>query len=336
MPSDDSGTSSSTDFSDSTINNSNKSSSKSSSKGNDSSSSNDGTTSQTANDTSSGSVKNTNNSGSSTSSTGTTTNTGSNTGVTTGAITSDRTLGSTLDSAFANSNDSSDASTNSSSNSLSRIVSDSLSMGTTAATFITSGGAMSEGMATGVSLAGFNFTTFIKALQDQGQTSILSNPKVSVLNGQPALISVGKHVTYIKKVSSTQTEGGGVSYSVDTDQILSGIGLSLSAVVKDNNEIVMHLVPITSELSGPIEYKDFGALTVGLPIVDKREMNTTVKIKDGSMLVVGGLISEVDAKSGEYLPGAKDVPYLKYLFGYEEKQKSKRELIILLRPRIIN
>jgi type II secretory pathway component GspD/PulD (secretin) len=61
-----------------------------------------------------------------------------------------------------------------------------------------------------------------------------------------------------------------------------------------------------------------------------------VKIKDGSMLVVGGLISEVDAKSGEYLPGAKDVPYLKYLFGYETKSKSKRELIILLRPRIIN
>jgi type II secretory pathway component GspD/PulD (secretin) len=54
------------------------------------------------------------------------------------------------------------------------------------------------------------------------------------------------------------------------------------------------------------------------------------------MLVVGGLISESESKEGEFLfPGTKDIPYLKYLFGYEKNQKVKRELIILLRPRII-
>jgi general secretion pathway protein D/MSHA biogenesis protein MshL len=54
------------------------------------------------------------------------------------------------------------------------------------------------------------------------------------------------------------------------------------------------------------------------------------------MLVVGGLISETDSKEGSHLPGTKNIPYLKYLFGYEEKKKIRRELIILLRPRIIN
>jgi general secretion pathway protein D/MSHA biogenesis protein MshL len=55
------------------------------------------------------------------------------------------------------------------------------------------------------------------------------------------------------------------------------------------------------------------------------------------MLVVGGLISETESKDGNtIIPGTQDIPYLKYLFGYEEKSKSKSELIILLRPRIIN
>jgi general secretion pathway protein D/MSHA biogenesis protein MshL len=55
------------------------------------------------------------------------------------------------------------------------------------------------------------------------------------------------------------------------------------------------------------------------------------------MLVVGGLITELEEKTGEnFFPGTKDIPVLKYLFGYEEKLTIKRELIILLRPRIIN
>ncbi|MCW5199300.1 hypothetical protein VU05_00955, partial [Desulfobulbus sp. F1] len=211
----------------------------------------------------------------------------------------------------------------------------------TAATLITNGTAISETVSAGASLiTSFSFPDFIKALQGQGQTSILSNPKISVMNGQPALISVGKNVTYIDKITSTIDDNGNVSYSVSTDKVLSGVGLALSAVVKRNNEIVMNLVPITSELSEPVGYKEFGGTagaTVGLPVVNRREMNTTVTVKDGSMLVVGGLISDKEIKNGEnFIPGTKDIPYLNRLFGYEEKQTIKRELIILLRPRIIN
>lgn len=218
-----------------------------------------------------------------------------------------------------------------------RTIVDALTQGTTAATFITSASGIAEGLATGVSLASFNFTSFIKALQEQGQTSILSNPKISVLNGQPALIKVGKDITYISEVTKSESEKGNATYTAKTANLLSGIGLALSAVVRDDNEIIMNLSPITAELSGEIAYEQVGESRIGLPVINKREMNTWVKIKDGSMLVVGGLISEVESKSGSsIIPGTQDIPYLKYLFGYEEKSKSKRELIILLRPRIIN
>ncbi|CAK8714812.1 MAG: type II and III secretion system protein [Candidatus Electronema aureum] len=335
----DSGTTSSADFSDTTTDTTSQANSRLSNQDSSNSSSSDGTNSQLSDSAVNNTGTNTN-TGTVTNSTGTTnTNTGTNTttGVTTGVNSSNNTLSGALNSGFSDATLSGESSMNSSGRSTVRSLTDALSMGTTAATFITSSGGMAEAVSTGVTLAGFNFTSFIKALQNQGQTSILSNPKISVMNGQPALISVGRNVTYIKSIATTQTEGGGLASTVTTADILSGIGLALSAVVKQDNEIVMNLVPITSELSEPIEYVEVGqGNKIGLPVVNKREMSTTVKIKDGSMLVVGGLISEVDTKSGEFLPGAKNIPYLKYLFGYEETQKKKRELIILLRPRIIN
>jgi general secretion pathway protein D/MSHA biogenesis protein MshL len=99
----------------------------------------------------------------------------------------------------------------------------------------------------------------------------------------------------------------------------------------------MNLVPITSELVEPIEYKEFGTLgtIVGLPIVNVREMSTTVRIKDNEMLVIGGLINEIKDNESNFFPLIGKVPVLRYLFGYEEKVNEKRELIILLKPRII-
>jgi general secretion pathway protein D/MSHA biogenesis protein MshL len=64
-------------------------------------------------------------------------------------------------------------------------------------------------------------------------------------------------------------------------------------------------------------------------------MSTTVRVKNGDMLVIGGLISDVNDNTGSFAPVMGDIPLVKYLFGYEEKVKNKRELIILLKPRII-
>ncbi|WP_176761225.1 pilus (MSHA type) biogenesis protein MshL [Desulforhopalus singaporensis] len=188
-----------------------------------------------------------------------------------------------------------------------------------------------------ISLSPANFNVLLNALKEEGDTRILSNPKLSVMNGQPALITVGKNVTYIDEIKSdSETDSDIITFTVETERILSGIGMSLTATILGNDEIIMNLVPITSELE-PIEYIDVGNLggKVGLPVVNVREMSTTVKVRDGEMLVIGGLISNVDQKNGEFAPILGDIPLLRYLFGYEEKQTLKRELIILLRPRII-
>jgi general secretion pathway protein D/MSHA biogenesis protein MshL len=183
-----------------------------------------------------------------------------------------------------------------------------------------------------------DFRVLLNALKEEGQTKVLSNPKISVMNGQPALITVGRNVTYIDSVEATlDTETNTITYTVNTERILSGLGMAITATVIDDDEVIMNLVPVTSELMEPIEYREFGTLggTVGLPIVNIREMSTTVKVKNGEMLVIGGLISDDKEETGEFLPILGDIPFVKYLFGFEEKLHTKRELIILLKPVVI-
>ncbi|MFW2367537.1 MAG: type II and III secretion system protein, partial [Desulforhopalus sp.] len=193
-----------------------------------------------------------------------------------------------------------------------------------------------------ISLTAQTFSVFLNALEEEGDTKILSNPKISVMNGQPALITVGRNVTYIDSIEADRETGTGglgglITYTANTERILSGIAMALTATILGNDDIVMNLVPIISELQEPIEYKELGndGGEIGLPVVNVREMSTTVKVKDGEMLVIGGLISEVTDTEGEFAPVIGKIPFARYLFGYEQKEHLKRELIILLRPRII-
>jgi MSHA type pilus biogenesis protein MshL len=222
-------------------------------------------------------------------------------------------------------------------NTLSGIVSDvveaSALSGASTATLISNGVVGALGGT--ITLAAFTFDSFLNAVSKQGKATILSNPKLSVLNGQPALLTVGKNITYIETIDVTVSDSGVITYAAETARALSGVGLALTANIIDDKEIILNLVPLTSELTEPIEYRAVGLGSVGLPVINVREMSTTVKVKNGEMLVIGGLISSVAENEGTFLPGTSNLGSLKYLFGAETKIARKKELIILLKPRII-
>lgn len=190
-----------------------------------------------------------------------------------------------------------------------------------------------------VSLFPASFNLVLNALNEQGDATVLSNPKLTVLNGQPALISVGKDITYIKEVTSDyNAETATVTYTAKTDSVVEGIALGVMASIIDDDSVILHLTPITTDLlQDPIEYRQIGgeAIEIGLPRVGIREMSTMVQVDNGEMLIIGGLIDSVEGKTGEFAPIVGSIPIVKYLFGVEEKQLEKRELVILLTPRII-
>jgi len=185
-----------------------------------------------------------------------------------------------------------------------------------------------------VTLGNKGFNLILDAIQNYGETRVLSNPKISVMNGQPAVIYVGDKVTYIDKVETTVEEGT-VSTAVNTTQASSGLRLEVFATIIDDDEIILSLIPMTSVLTQPIEYRTFGTLEVGLPEIRERTMNSIVRVKNGEMLVVGGMIDSTNDKNENKVKGLGDLPLINKLFKSEADSLVRRELIILLRPQIL-
>jgi general secretion pathway protein D/MSHA biogenesis protein MshL len=189
-----------------------------------------------------------------------------------------------------------------------------------------------------ISFASKGFDLFLNAIEQQGKTRVLANPKISVMNGQPAMISVGENVTYISDVSSeVDTATDAVTYTATTSRIMSGLGIGVVATIIGNDEIILNLTPVTSQLKdNTVQYEDIGGGNrIGLPIIQIRELNTIVRVRNGEMLVVGGLIDTVDSDSGSEVSFLGDVPLLKHLFKNDVKTKTSRELVILLKPTIL-
>jgi general secretion pathway protein D/MSHA biogenesis protein MshL len=191
-----------------------------------------------------------------------------------------------------------------------------------------------------ITLNSQTFSLFMAALKTYGKTKVISNPKITLLNGHGATITVGENVTYINKVESTiDTETDVITYDVSTANILSGIGLGVMANIISDNEVILYITPLTSELQEPIEYRTFGSTAqgaqVGLPRIKIRDMATLAKVKDGQTLIIGGLIDKTKVKNENKTPFLGDLPLIGRLFTYTSEQTISRELVILLRPRII-
>jgi general secretion pathway protein D/MSHA biogenesis protein MshL len=190
-----------------------------------------------------------------------------------------------------------------------------------------------------------NFNVFLNALNEQGDTHVLANPKLTVLNGQPAIISIGKDVSYVKQVTAeSDTDADTVTYTAEVGNVVQGIALGVMASIREGKKVVLHLTPITTDIENltadgqiPTTFVGTGdnAIQLGLPTVKVREMSTMVEVQDGEMLVIGGLIDSIEGKSESFAPGLGKIPGVKYLFGVEEKTLQRRELVILLSPRII-
>jgi len=196
-----------------------------------------------------------------------------------------------------------------------------------------------------VVIPSLNFNVMLNALKEQGDTHVLANPKLTVLNGQPAIISIGKDVAYVKTIKKDENDSGTstrITYTAEVGNVVQGIALGVMASILDDKKVILHLTPITTDIenldaNGGVVMTSIGDGTIqlGLPQVKVREMSTMVEVEDGEMLIIGGLIDSLEAKTENFAPGIGSIPGIKYLFGVEEKKMQKRELVILLTPTII-
>lgn len=185
-------------------------------------------------------------------------------------------------------------------------------------------------------------TALLTALKTQGEVKTLSNPRINVMNGQTALLTVGRNQNYISKVTSTSSGSGSdqtTTFSVDTGNVLSGIMIGLAPIINSKGEISLTVTPIVSDLVS-LEDKIIGndtanQTTISIPTVDLRELSTTVKVRTGELIVLGGLISNKQNYKDNKVPILGDIPWIRGFFTSKDNMDSRSELVVILQPHII-
>lgn len=193
----------------------------------------------------------------------------------------------------------------------------------------------------------------VRLLESFGRTRVLSSPKISVLNNQTALIKVVENLVYFQLTTdfTPGTAGSPTTFTVTSRPSTVPVGflMNVTPQIAANDEVVLNLRPTISRLNGFVE--DPGvALSLALarqsgaqipdvssrvPEIQTREMESVIKVRDGQIAVLGGLMREESASGVDALPGAGRVPMLGELFKYRSTRSRKSELVIFLRPMIV-
>jgi MSHA type pilus biogenesis protein MshL len=185
-----------------------------------------------------------------------------------------------------------------------------------------------------------NIKALVNALEQQGDVRLLSNPRINMMNGQTAMLTVGRNTAYISSLESTTLQGTNpvVTFSVGTSSILSGITIGIVPFVNEIGEISLTITPIVSELIS-LDTKNIGSplqqLQISLPVVDLRELSTTAKVRDGQVVVIGGLTRRSERVKENQTPFLGRLPLLGGLFRTTDRGEATTELVILLQPMLL-
>lgn len=194
----------------------------------------------------------------------------------------------------------------------------------------------------GMVLSTSNFTAVLNMLEEQGRVHVLSSPRIATLNNQKAVLKVGTddfYLTGIDTNSSTSTTGSTVvTPKLTLQPFFSGIMLDVIPQIDEKDLITLHVHPMVSSVSSVTQEIDLGDLgDFKLPLASSAvsEMDSVVRAQDGQMVALGGLIRQYSDLSHSQIPGLGEIPVLGSLFKQKTYESERRELVILLRPTVI-
>lgn len=188
-----------------------------------------------------------------------------------------------------------------------------------------------------------DFTAVVELLETQGKTNVLSSPRISTLNNQKAIIKVGQDEYFITNVSSTTTTNVNNNFNTSSfpsatfESFFSGITLDVTPQINDDGEITLHIHPSISKTENlDKEFTIFGEdFSVPTALNTVRESDSIVKVRNGQVIVLGGLMHERKVDSKEGVTGFARIPYFGRLFRVDTGNSEKSELIILLKASLI-
>ncbi|VAX36090.1 hypothetical protein MNBD_UNCLBAC01-984 [hydrothermal vent metagenome] len=176
-----------------------------------------------------------------------------------------------------------------------------------------------------------NYTALLEALEEEGATNILSNPRITVTNNNAAKILVGSTEPYITSTTITPSSGP-TTTSESVNFIEVGVKLYVTPTIHRGGFITMNIKPEVSSVIRTVTTSNNNTI----PVVETSEAETTVMVKDGVTIVIGGLIKDETIDSEKKIPLLGDIPLLGRAFKNTNHFSRKTELVIFLTPKIVS
>lgn len=186
-----------------------------------------------------------------------------------------------------------------------------------------------------------DFGAVINLIKSQGSVHVLSSPRIATINNQKAVLKVGTDDFFVTEVTGGTAAAVGVPATPPTvvvQPFFSGIALDVTPQIDDKDNITLHVRPSVSnvtEKQKQISLGDLGNYVLPLASSSISETDSVVRLKDGHIVAIGGLMSQTFDDSKNRIPLLGDIPVLGQLFGNTSQASQKRELVVLIKTTLI-
>ena len=197
----------------------------------------------------------------------------------------------------------------------------------------------------GLSLSTNGFQAVMGFLESHGDLQILSSPRVATLNNQKAVLKVGTDEYFVTNVSggtinsSNNLNNGTTTLpSLTLTPFFSGIALDVTPQIDEADTITLHIHPSVTSVTEKTKTINLGTIgTYKLPLASSNvnETDTVVRVLDGNIVAIGGLMQMEGSRQNSGLPGSADNVVTRTLFGNNANAGRKKELVVLIKPTII-
>lgn len=191
----------------------------------------------------------------------------------------------------------------------------------------------------GLAFQSANFAALLNFLETQGNVTVLSSPRIATVNNQKAVLKVGTDELFITNLTTSTTStatGTVVTPSLTLEPYFSGISLDVTPQIDDDGNIILHVHPMVSvvtEKNKTVNLGTLGAFSLPLATSNINETDSIVRVQDGNIVAIGGLMRQEQSSDRSQLPGATGIAA--NLLGQRNSGLTKRELVILIKTTII-
>jgi MSHA biogenesis protein MshL len=198
----------------------------------------------------------------------------------------------------------------------------------------------------GLAFATEGFQAVLGFLETRGDLQILSSPRIATLNNQKAVLKVGSEESFINGFDTTSSVNNSAAGSSNTtlptpklERFFSGIALDVTPQIDDGNNITLHVHPsVTNVTTKNLSYNTgvgtSGGATIPTASSNVNESDTLVRIQDGKIVAIGGLMQIESNNTSSGLPGTGDTIFSSIL-GNKANSGRKKEVVVLIKPTII-